>query len=572
MKKAKLILLAGLAIAVSLTGCQKKEVKPGDVAGYDEGEQYLSIWVHSIEDTLEGQVYRESVDSFNEKYNGKYFADIEFIPRNDSGGGYSDKVNSSVLSGGLPDVLTLDGPNVAAYAENGIIQPLAELTEEERGEYLESILDQGTYNDKLYALGVMESSVGLYYNKDILEEAGIEVPDADHPWTQTEFMDILAKLKPLMDEKNGYPIDMTFPVGEASIYYYAPFIWANGGNLVSEDGLTVDGYFNSEKNVEVMNYFHQIVENKYMSEAPIENLFESGRAAFKFDGAWEVNTIYENYPDVNLGVAPYVVGDDWDGERYTPTGSWAFAASSETDNIEGATELVKWMSGVESGVRIWNEAKSLPSTYKAFEQIDVFQTDENYKALYEQLSKYGHPRPKTPVYPQVKWLHEHGVAADVIIGGRSKELIILEEQMKAVAGNLYITTDDGSYGSKGVVTNEIQKLVDAGNKYDVCVAIGPMIMMKFVCKLTKELEIPTVVSLNPIMVDGTGMCGACRVTVGGEVKFACVDGPEFDGHLVNFEEAMERQQIYKTQEGRAYLAAKEGDTHHGGCGQCGGDK
>ncbi len=100
---------------------------------------------------------------------------------------------------------------------------MAELTEEERGEYLESIIQQGTYNDKLYALGVMESSVGLYYNKDILEEAGVEVPDADHPWTQTEFMGILAKLKPLMDEKNGYPIDMTFPVGEASIYYYAPF-------------------------------------------------------------------------------------------------------------------------------------------------------------------------------------------------------------------------------------------------------------------------------------------------------------------------------------------------------------
>ena len=154
-----------------------------------------------------------------------------------------------------------------------------------------------------------------------------------------------------------------------------------------------------------------------------------------------------------------------------------------------------------------------------------------------------------------------------------RELISqLEDKMKKVAGNLYITTDDGSYGSKGVVTNEIQKLVDAGNKYDVCVAIGPMIMMKFVCKLTKELEIPTVVSLNPIMVDGTGMCGACRVTVGGEVKFACVDGPEFDGHKVNFEEAMQRQQLYKTAEGRAFLAAKEGDTHHGGCGNCGGDK
>ena len=178
-----------------------------------------------------------------------------------------------------------------------------------------------------------------------------------------------------------------------------------------------------------------------------------------------------------------------------------------------------------------------------------------------------------PVYPQVKWLHEQGVAADVIVGAKTKELLILEEEMKAVAGNLYVTTDDGSYGRSGMVTKTIQDLVEQeGKHYDLCVAIGPMIMMKFVCKTTEALNIPTIVSLNPIMVDGTGMCGACRVTVGGEVKFACVDGPEFDGHLVNFDEAMQRQQIYKTQEGRAYLAAKEKDTHHGGCGQCGGEE
>lgn len=173
-----------------------------------------------------------------------------------------------------------------------------------------------------------------------------------------------------------------------------------------------------------------------------------------------------------------------------------------------------------------------------------------------------------PVYPQVKWLHEHGIDADVIVGAKTKELLILEKEMEAVAGNLYVTTDDGSYGRSGMVTQTISDLVAEGKKYDVCVAIGPMIMMKFVCKLTKELAIPTIVSLNPIMVDGTGMCGACRVTVGGEVKFACVDGPEFDGHLVNFDEAMKRQQIYKTAEGRAFLKAKEGDTHHGGCGNC----
>ena len=173
-----------------------------------------------------------------------------------------------------------------------------------------------------------------------------------------------------------------------------------------------------------------------------------------------------------------------------------------------------------------------------------------------------------PVYPQVKWLHENGVDADVIVGFKNKDFLILEDELKAVSTNLYVTTDDGSYGRNGMVTKVIQDLYDEGTKYDVCVAIGPMIMMKFVCKLTKELGLHTIVSLNPIMVDGTGMCGACRVTVGGEVKFACVDGPEIDGHLVDFDQAMQRQTLYKTVEGRKYLELTEGDTHHGGCGNC----
>ena len=177
-----------------------------------------------------------------------------------------------------------------------------------------------------------------------------------------------------------------------------------------------------------------------------------------------------------------------------------------------------------------------------------------------------------PVYPQVKWLHEHGIDADVIMGSRTKDLLFYMDEMKAVAGNVYVCTDDGTYGFHGNGCQQLQALIDEGKHYDVCVAIGPMIMMKFVTILTKKLEIPTVVSMNPIMVDGTGMCGACRLMVGGEVKFACVDGPEFDGHLVDFDQAMKRQQQYKTEEGRAKLAYEEGATHHGGCGHCGGDK
>jgi hypothetical protein len=178
-----------------------------------------------------------------------------------------------------------------------------------------------------------------------------------------------------------------------------------------------------------------------------------------------------------------------------------------------------------------------------------------------------------PVYPQVKWLHERGIKADVVQGAKSKDFVILEDELKSVSDNLYVCTDDGSYGFKGLVTDKVKDLVEnEGKKYDHCVVIGPMIMMKFVALLTKELGIPTIASMNTIMVDGTGMCGACRLSVGKEIKFACVDGPEFDAHEIDFNEALQRLQIYKSEEGRELLKIVEGDTHHGGCGVCGGDK
>ena len=156
-----------------------------------------------------------------------------------------------------------------------------------------------------------------------------------------------------------------------------------------------------------------------------------------------------------------------------------------------------------------------------------------------------------PVYPQVKWLHQQGVDVDVIIGAKSKENLILSEEMSAVAKNVYIATDDGSFGTKGLVTTVLADLIEnQGKTYDVVVAIGPMIMMKFVALTTKKYDIKTIVSLNTLMVDGTGMCGACRVSVGGKTLFTCVDGPEFDGHLVDFDEAMRRQIMYKSAEGQ----------------------
>ncbi len=154
-----------------------------------------------------------------------------------------------------------------------------------------------------------------------------------------------------------------------------------------------------------------------------------------------------------------------------------------------------------------------------------------------------------PVYPQVKWLHERGVAVDVIVGAKTNDLVIYKEEMEAVCDNLYLCTDDGSAGFKGLVTAMLEKLVNEdGKKYDQAVAIGPMIMMKFATLTAKKLELPIIVSLNTLMVDGTGMCGACRVTVAGKTRFACVEGPEFNGYDVDFDEAMRRQGMYRTEE------------------------
>jgi len=148
-------------------------------------------------------------------------------------------------------------------------------------------------------------------------------------------------------------------------------------------------------------------------------------------------------------------------------------------------------------------------------------------------------------YPVAKKLHDDGCHVDLIVGFRNKDLIILKEEFEAASTNLIIGTDDGSYGKKALVTDLLKEQIEAGVHYDRVIAIGPVIMMKFVCQLTKEYNIPTVVSMNPIMIDGTGMCGGCRLSVGGETKFACVDGPEFDGHLVDFDEAMARGAMYR---------------------------
>ena len=165
-------------------------------------------------------------------------------------------------------------------------------------------------------------------------------------------------------------------------------------------------------------------------------------------------------------------------------------------------------------------------------------------------------------YPQAKKLFGMGAEVDVIAGFRSKDIVILEDEMKAASTELHICTDDGSYGTKGFVTNKLEELINSGKNYDLVIAIGPVIMMKFVCDITKKYGIKTIVSLNPLMIDGTGMCGCCRVTVDGKVRYACVEGPDFDGHLVDFDELMRRNSTYKEHE-KAHVCRLTGGVRNG---------
>ena len=173
-----------------------------------------------------------------------------------------------------------------------------------------------------------------------------------------------------------------------------------------------------------------------------------------------------------------------------------------------------------------------------------------------------------PIYPIARKMKQVGNHVITIMGAKNKDILILKDEMEKISDEVIVTTDDGSYGIKGFVTTALQQLIDKGIDIAEVVAIGPVIMMKNVAETTRPYGTPTTASLNTIMVDGTGMCGACRLIVGGEVEFACVDGPEFDGHQVDFDQAMKRQAQYKTEEGRAMLKLQEGDTHHGGCGNC----
>lgn len=360
----------------------------------------LTMWVHVSDDSEEGKVYQKRVDAFNKKYASENIeAKIDFIPRSGNGGGYEDKVNAALTTNTLPDVITLDGPNTAAYAKSDVIAPLDEYIKDQ-DDLLPSIKQQGTYQGKLYAIGVSESSVGIYYNKKMLKDAGVDLktlPTVENPWTWDEFLELCKKLKNKYDKP---AIDMQLQSKDEMLTYaLLPFVWSAGGDVLSKDGKKAEGVFNDKLTVGAMTFIQTMLKEGYTTRTPVKQAFETEKYPMKMSGVWTVTDMETNFPNVDYGVMPYPVSPKTK-KLVSPSGSWQFAMTQTSENKEWAAKLVDWMTNKESNLELSRSIAALPVRYSS-EKVLAKEFSDEMNVFLQQLKETGHARPVTPAYPQV---------------------------------------------------------------------------------------------------------------------------------------------------------------------------
>lgn len=396
MKKKVLSLFVASILGMTLfTGCGNDEPAESSIS------KDIEIWVHFSDETAEGKAWQEVVDNFNKEYEGKYKAITEYIPRSGSGGGYEDKVNAALSTNSLPDVITLDGPNTAAYANSKVIAPLDDyLDDADMDDVLDSIKQQGTYDGKFYAFGFSESGVGIYYNKKMFKEAGIndeEIPTLENPWTWSEFENICEKLYKKFKE----PVfDMQVASNDEMLTYaYTPFVWSNGGDIVNENGRQAEDYFNSKETIETFEYIQNLVKKNFVPIAPITKGFETEKYPMYLSGSWTIADLEENYKDVSYGILPYPVSDNTK-KLVSPTGSWQLAMTTKTEKKEASATFIKYATSTESSKIISLGNSVLPIRNSTIEMIKD-EVNDGMKMLMEQNQMSGHARPVVVAYPQV---------------------------------------------------------------------------------------------------------------------------------------------------------------------------
>lgn len=362
MKKRFLSIAVAAATAISTLGTVPVTV-------FAEEPVELSIWVHET-DSPEGQLYKKLVDDFNAANEGKYNVTLTQIARSGDAGGYDDKINAAISNGGLPDVFTIDGVRVGEFDDAGAIVPIGSyFTEEDLADFNPSIIQQGTYKDELYTVGTFDSSVGIFYNKDMFEAAGITPATKEDPWTLEELTDAAAKLT----TDDCYGITMALDAkDETVIYFFLPLIQSQGSNVIGDDGVTADGYLNGDATLNVVSWIKDMVDKGYASATPAQNSFELGQAAMAVNGSWAPAGL-AGY-DINWGLMPMAVYDD-DSTPASACGSWTFGMSKDCpeEKREAAAELIKFMTSADADAQMYDANSMPPARQSAFNQIDAFK-------------------------------------------------------------------------------------------------------------------------------------------------------------------------------------------------------
>ncbi len=419
-----------LLTSMLLVGCganNTETTKNKEAAG---DSNTVTLWVQYSEESAEGQVMQQSIKDFNETNGKGYIAKVEYIPRSGSGGGYEDKINAALTTKTLPDVLTLDGPNTAAYAKSGIIAPIDEYVTNKE-DLLDSIVEQGTYDGKLYSLGFSESGVGIFYNKRMLEEAGVDIttlPTVEKPWTYEQYNELFATLK---DKYDGPILDVGFDDhSEWLMYAFTPFVWSSGGDVVSEDGTTAVGYFDSEGSVEAFEFIQGLIANGYSTISPEKNGFQTEVYPLKMTGSWTMQEMDAQYKDVEYGVLPLPVSPTTN-KLVSPTGSWAYGMSATTTKKEAAGALIDFLGSEQEAYDMAMGNSVLPSRKSTSERM-AKEVSEQMKVLLDQNAASGKARPVLVNYPQISRIVQNAVTESTYFEQNSDIKALLEAKAQEI--------------------------------------------------------------------------------------------------------------------------------------------
>lgn len=391
-KRGKLLcLLFATILTVGLVyGCGSSE-KSVNTNG--EGVIKLKVWTPEGQE-VENKYYKETIENFNKENEGKIEASIELIPRA-NGYEYENKINAAATSGSLPDVIAMDGPTVANYADSGIIVPIEDyFTKDDLSDFVPSIIQQGTYQDKLYTLGTSESTVVLYYNKTMLDAAGITAPTSlKDAWTWNDVYEISKKLT-----KDGvYGINMSWDLGEGQIYGFAPIIWSNGGELLSKDGKEASEYVNSNESVEALQSYERFSKENLMNLQSLPNEFEEGKAAMYLMGSWEVEKLKKDYPDFKWGITYYPTSSKTK-KVVSPSGDWCWGVTSGSKDQEAAAKLIAYLTSPESVEKYCTAINKPPSRVSVLNKIEEYNKLP-MSIIKDQVMNTAHSRPISTSYP-----------------------------------------------------------------------------------------------------------------------------------------------------------------------------